>query len=54
MSVKEEDIKVISEHWDQASVTFDADHDTEDLELWKKSIEEILGLKGAGRVLDVR
>lgn len=49
----EENIQVISEYWDKASETFDQDHNTENLVLWKEYLEKAIGLKGSGKTLDV-
>ncbi|SFB26191.1 Ubiquinone/menaquinone biosynthesis C-methylase UbiE [Acetitomaculum ruminis DSM 5522] len=49
----EKSIQTISKHWDDASVTFDKEHATEDLGLWKEYLEKVIGLNGNGKVLDV-
>ena len=50
---KETKLKTISEYWDNASETFDEAHDTEDLGVWRKELEKIIGMGGAGKILDV-
>ena len=45
--------KVIARHWNEAAEGFDAQHDTEDLSLWRHELEGAIGLNGSGRTLDV-
>lgn len=39
--------------WNNRAPTFDADHATEDLNVWRTVLEDLIGKQGRGRVLDV-
>ncbi len=43
----------IGKYWDKRAVTFDADHDTENLEEWKTVLNELLGDPCSKTLLDV-
>lgn len=45
--------KVISDFWDNYSSEFDGEHDTENIDVWKKYLEEILGADKNKVVLDM-
>ncbi len=45
--------KFIADKWDVRSSTFDADHDTENIEIWKEVLEHLIGRNGEGKILDV-
>jgi ubiquinone/menaquinone biosynthesis C-methylase UbiE len=44
---------IISEKWTSRAPTFDEEHSTENLEVWRCVLEELIGGKGNGVVLDV-
>lgn len=46
-------IKKIEEYWDERSTTFDSEHDTEKLDVWKEFLLEILGTDKRKTVLDL-
>jgi ubiquinone/menaquinone biosynthesis C-methylase UbiE len=46
-------IEKISDYWDKRSLTFDNDHDTENLSVWKNFLSEIIGKELNKTVLDV-
>lgn len=45
--------KIIADKWDWRAATFDADHATENLTVWREVLEELIARGGKGRVLDV-
>lgn len=45
--------KVIGDFWDNYSSEFDGEHDTENIDVWKKYLEEILGADKNKVVLDM-
>ena len=45
--------QIIADKWTDRAPTFDADHATENLTIWRKVLEELIGRKGQGKVLDV-
>ena len=49
----EEFKKVISKKWTERAPTFDDDHATEDITLWRETLEELICRKGNGSVLDI-
>lgn len=46
-------IKAIGDYWDKQSSTFDADHDTEDIDAWMHTLESLLGSDKSENVLDL-
>lgn len=46
-------IEKIEEYWDERSSTFDSEHDTEKLDVWKDFLSEILGGNRRKNVLDL-
>lgn len=46
-------IKKIEAYWDKRSDSFDADHDTEDLQAWMDSLADLLGSDQNKNVLDL-
>ena len=47
------DLDTIAAFWNGRAAEFDSEHDTEDLALWSRTLEQAIGLNGAGSVLDV-
>ena len=47
------DLDTIAAYWNSRAAEFDSEHDTEDLALWSRTLEQAIGLNGAGSVLDV-
>ena len=45
--------QLISKKWTERAPTFDEDHATENLNSWRLTLEELIGKKGDGSVLDV-
>ena len=45
--------EMISSYWNEAAEGFDAQHDTEDVALWREALEGAVGLNGNGATLDV-
>ena len=45
--------EIIADKWTYRAPTFDADHATENLQVWREVLEELIALKGCGKVLDV-
>lgn len=45
--------EIISEKWSERAPTFDEDHATENIDMWRYTLEELIGGKGNGTVLDV-
>lgn len=45
--------EIIADKWTARASTFDADHATENLVVWREVLEDLIGLKGNGKVLDV-
>ncbi|KAF5082699.1 Ubiquinone/menaquinone biosynthesis C-methyltransferase UbiE [anaerobic digester metagenome] len=45
--------KIIGAYWDKRSDSFDEDHDTEDLQAWKKALATLLGPDQNKNVLDL-
>lgn len=45
--------KVICDYWDQRSVDFDKDHDTEDTDAWKRVLRRLLGDEKTRNVVDL-
>ena len=45
--------EIISDKWTFRASTFDADHATENLDVWRVVLEELIGRRGKGRVLDI-
>lgn len=43
----------IGAYWDQRSETFDTEHDTEDLNMWRKTLCRLLGASDGKNVLDL-
>ena len=49
----EEIVGKIGEYWDEYAHKFDAEHDTEDLEVWRATLEACLGTKNSSTILDL-
>lgn len=45
--------EIISNKWTEHAPTFDEGHATENVDLWRHTLEELIGRNGKGRVLDV-
>ncbi|MDK2935485.1 MAG: hypothetical protein PWP62_493 [Eubacteriaceae bacterium] len=45
--------EIISSKWTERAPTFDEDHATENVDLWRQTLEELIGKKGNGKVLDI-
>ena len=45
--------KRIAAYWNERSPLFDEEHDTEDISLWSRELEKVIGLSGEGKILDV-
>ena len=45
--------EIISEKWSERATTFDEGHATESVDLWRSTLEELIGREGNGAVLDV-
>lgn len=45
--------EMISSYWNEAAEGFDAQHDIEDVALWREALEGAVGLNGNGATLDV-
>ena len=50
---QKKDIDIIEEYWDNRSETFDEDHATEDVDLWRSELDKLCGGKKGLKVLDI-
>ena len=47
------DLDTVAAYWNGRAAEFDSEHDTEELALWSRTLEQAIGLNGDGAVLDV-
>ena len=50
---QKKDIDIIEEYWDNRSDTFDEDHATEDIELWREELDKLCDRKKGLECLDI-
>ena len=50
---QKKDIDIIEEYWDNRSETFDEDHATEDIDLWREELDKLCERKKGLKCLDI-